>query len=234
MAASYAADMVLRTIETACLHAARIVPVRVEVDVQPGLPSFTIIGLPDKQIEEARERVRAAIRNSGFVMPMGKIVVNLAPSAIPKQGTSFDLSIAIGILATQFPKAELPRKVWLLGELSLDGTVEAFQQLVAVLAEAKRRGNKVLIPEAQVEVARVVGYDSVTVVSSLAQTWEMYSASVFPETRLRKKGASSPSVAREYLFDQVIGQERVKRAVTVALAGRHSLFMVQLVPVKQC
>lgn len=219
--------MVLRSIETTCVYSARVIPVRVEVDIQPGLPIFTIIGLPDKQIEEARDRVRAAIRNSGFKMPDGRITVNLAPSAIPKHGTSFDLAIAMGILATQERFTKPAKQVWVLGELSLDGSVEAFQQLVVVLVEAKRRGIITIVPKAQKSIAQVVGFEHISLVSSLSQAWEMYKSSAFTEMdEIQKHPSSTPLSISQYAIDQVKSQDAIKRAVLIALAGKHSLIMV--------
>ena len=97
--------------------------VEVEVDISPGLPSFTIVGLPDAAVQEAKERVRAAIRNSGFTFPMKRIVVNLAPADLKKAGPAYDLPIAIGILLSSEQVSADVSQAILLGELSLDGSL---------------------------------------------------------------------------------------------------------------
>ena len=105
------------------------IPLEVEVDISDGLPSFDIIGLPDASVREARERVRAALRNSGFKFPYRRITVNLAPADLKKEGPSFDLAMAIGLLAAtgQIPRSELLEKAILVGELSLEGSCARFR-----------------------------------------------------------------------------------------------------------
>ncbi|MGH7419554.1 MAG: magnesium chelatase domain-containing protein, partial [Candidatus Rokuibacteriota bacterium] len=120
--------------------------VRVEVDVAPGLPTFTTVGLPDSAVRESRERVRTAIRNAGFAFPQDRITVNLAPADVRKEGTSFDLPIALGILAATGcvkPSAFGPFAV--VGELALDGQIQPVRGALAVGLVCRRRGIRTLL-----------------------------------------------------------------------------------------
>ena len=114
-------------------------PVRVEVDVAFGLPSLTIVGLAGSQVQEARERVRSALRNSGFELPSRRITVNLAPADVPKDGTASDVAIAVGILAAsgQLPDTTRLDATALIGELALDGTVRPVNGVLSLVAAAQ-------------------------------------------------------------------------------------------------
>src|SRR5262245_29760110 len=122
--------------------------VRVEVDVSPGLPLFTTVGLPDSAVRESRERVRAAIRNAGFTFPNERITVNLAPAGLRKEGTAFDLPIALGILiATGSLKPAGEGSVVVVGELALDGEIRGIRGVLAVALTCRRRGmDRLLVP----------------------------------------------------------------------------------------
>ena len=114
----------LAIVNTLVLHGIEAKPVRVEVDIHSGLPSFTIVGLASQSVNEAKERVRAAIKNTGLEFPLQRITVNLAPADIKKEGSHFDLPIAVGILAaSQQLSGEMPGNFYLVGELSLEGTL---------------------------------------------------------------------------------------------------------------
>lgn len=112
------------------------IPLEVEVDIHGGLPTFDIIGLPDASVREAKERVRAAVRNSGFEFPYDRITVNLAPADLKKEGPAFDLAIAVGLLAAtrQIPRGELLQRAVLVGELSLEGTLRGIPGALAMAA----------------------------------------------------------------------------------------------------
>src|SRR5512135_715630 len=124
----------LATVLSATLHGLEGRPVRVEVDVAPGLPGFTIVGLADAALREARERVRGAIRNAGFVYPPRRITVNLAPADLPKAGASLDLAIAMGILLGSEQVQPAGGRIALLGELGLGGEVRPVAGLLPMLA----------------------------------------------------------------------------------------------------
>src|SRR5437867_9022199 len=131
----------LASLGSAAVFGVDACPVHVEVDVGFGFPSFTMVGLPDASVRESRDRVRSAIRNSGFQFPAHRITVNLAPADVRKAGASFDLPIALGILAAQglLERRNIPDLV-LLGELSLDGTIHTTRGVLPIAAAARREG----------------------------------------------------------------------------------------------
>jgi len=136
--------------------------VEVETDIQPGLPLFAVVGLPDAAVQEARERARAAVRNSGFSFPYKRVVVSLVPADLKKAGTAYDLSIAVGILlATEQLVADVTGIVF-LGELSLDGTLRHTTGILPMVALAHQQGfEKIVVPEADAKrlpSSRVPGY----------------------------------------------------------------------------
>jgi len=117
--------------------------VEIEVDIHPGLPSFNIVGLPDTAVQESRERVRAAIKNTEFEFPMQRITVNLAPADIKKEGPIFDLSIALAILvASKQVKPDLLNEYLIMGELSLDGSIKPVNGVLPIALMAKKMGKK--------------------------------------------------------------------------------------------
>src|ERR1044071_1608483 len=149
-------------------------PVIIEVDVSFGLPSFTMVGLPDTTVRESRDRVRLAIRNSGFEFPPHRITVNLAPADVRKAGSSFDLPIALGVLATtgQLAPATLEDTL-VLGELSLDGGINAIRGVLPIAVAARRLGvRRLLLPPQNAQEACIVDGLTVCVVRSLADALE--------------------------------------------------------------
>src|SRR3984893_14066194 len=138
----------LATLRTAAVFGVEACTVQVEVDVSFGLPAFTMVGLPDASVRESRDRVRSAIRNSGFDFPAHRITVNLAPADVRKAGASFDLPIALGILAAQGVIERRPiADLVLLGELSLDGTIQQGRGVLPIAAAALREGvSGILLP----------------------------------------------------------------------------------------
>src|SRR5689334_18479798 len=160
----------LASLRTAALFGLDACPVNVEVDVSFGFPSFTMVGLPDASVRESRDRVKSAIRNSGFEFPPHRITVNLAPADVRKAGASFDLPIALGILAAQgiVERREIGDLV-LLGELSLDGSIHGTRGVLPIAAAAKRDGlAAILLPSPNAGEAAVVAGLRVYPVSSLA------------------------------------------------------------------
>ena len=142
----------------------------VEVDVGFGFPSFTMVGLPDASVRESRDRVRSAIRNSGFEFPPHRITVNLAPADVRKAGASFDLPIALGILsASGIVERRLIADLVLLGELSLDGSIHAIRGVLPIAAAARRDGmTGILLPAGNASEAAIVAGIDVIAVSSLS------------------------------------------------------------------
>ncbi|MFN8630307.1 MAG: magnesium chelatase domain-containing protein, partial [Chloroflexota bacterium] len=147
---------VLATLLSATLHGLAGRVVRVEVDVAPGLPGFTIVGLPDAALSEARERVRGALRNSGFKHPPRRITVNLAPAELRKAGASLDLAIAIGLLLGSEQISADVAGVGLVGEVGLGGEVRRVPGLLPMTLALRDRGlRRVLVPEEAVAEARL-------------------------------------------------------------------------------
>ena len=202
--------------------------IEVEVDISPGLPAFNIVGLPDAAVQEARERVRAAIRNSGCEFPMRRITVNLAPADLKKEGPSYDMPIAVGILRSSGQiDAELDAAMY-FGELSLDGGTRHTKGILPMVAMAKEEGfSQVFLPAENAQEGALVEGVTVMPVSDLSELVSHLrgDAPIQPSPQdldlLSKEAFSSwgPDIAH------VKGQEHAKRALEVAAAGRHNLIM---------
>ena len=177
----------LASLRTAAVFGVDACPVHVEVDVSFGFPSFTMVGLPDASVRESRERVRLAIRNSGFEFPPHRITVNLSPADVRKAGTSFDLPIALGILAASgvVERRHIADLV-LLGELSLDGSVQATRGALPVAVAARRDGLAgILLPAANAgEAAIVTGLDVLPLISLADAVQALNDPESFRATRL--------------------------------------------------
>jgi magnesium chelatase family protein len=202
-------------------------PVTVEVDVRAGLPSFTIVGLADAAVREARERVRAAILNSGYEFPGRRITANLAPSDIRKVGAGFDLALACALLAAtdQLPRARLEELV-LFGELGLDGQVRACQGTLAVAQATLEAGRRVLVlgPARASEAALVEGV-AVAVAERLRSAVRVLGGGA-PDAlpRGRREPCSLTATSEPDLAD-VVGQQSAATALVIAAAGGHNVLL---------
>jgi magnesium chelatase family protein len=216
----------LASLRTAAVFGIEAQPVHVEVDVSFGLPVFNMVGLPDASVRESRDRVRSAIRNSGFEFPPHRVTVNLAPADVRKAGAAFDLPIALGILAAQgvVERREIPEVV-VLGELSLDGTIQAARGVLPIAAAARRLAmSGVLLPRANASEAAIVGGLDLWPVASLGEAVDALNHPV-PRRRLVAPAAPLPRVHDGDLAD-VHGQLLARRALEIASAGGHNLLFV--------
>lgn len=218
----------LAKVTSAALVGLEAVPVTVEVDIaSQGLPSFTIVGLPDKAVEESRERVRAAVKNSGADFPARRITVNLAPADLPKEGPAYDLPIAIGILIASGQVRLNTPDTFFFGELSLEGTVRHTQGVLplALLAQQHRNAS-LFIPEANtVEAAIIPGIDVYPVVSLKSLLDHLLGVTVLHPHRRIDLGELTAAIVTETDMSEVRGQAHAKRAVEIAVAGGHNMFL---------
>lgn len=202
-------------------------PVTVEVDIAAqGLPAFTIVGLADRAVEEAKERVRSALRNSGADFPPKRITVNLAPADLPKEGPVFDLSIAVGLLLSSGQLMVDTKDSLFVGELSLDGGLRFTHGVLALTVLAKKLGIKrVIIPKDNIREASVVGGVEVYGFDNLKDVFSFLSGEMnFSPAELMRINLEEP-VFNDYDFENIKGQEQAKRAMEIAASGGHNILL---------
>ncbi len=222
-------DVMLAKVWSASLVGIDAVKVGVEVDLAGGLPGIVVVGLPDTAVQESKERVRAAVKNAGYLFPMRKIVVNLTPADLRKEGPSFDLPIGVGIMAaSEQVNTDLLDEYLFLGEVSLDGSLRPVAGVLAIAAAAKRMGIKgLVVPANNAREAAVVKGLLVFGFNHLSEVGEFLSV---PNQRSCEEFNSMEELERTRFvgpdLQEVKGQSHARRALEIAAAGGHNLIFV--------
>ena len=219
----------LSIVKSLALHGLQGYLVNIQVDISAGMPSFEIVGLPDTSIREAKERVKTAIKNSTSEFLSRKIVVNLAPASTKKEGSIFDLPIAVGILMANgfIYNADLTDTI-LIGELSLDGSICPIKGILPICIEAKHLGIKrILLPKSNAKEASIINELEIIPVCNLNEVINYLNGdfTIFQEPTINF--ISEPSSTYEFDFSEVKGQENVKRALEISAAGGHNCLLIR-------
>ncbi len=223
--------MALAVLRSRALAGMRAPEVTVEVHVSSGLPTFTIVGLADTEVRESRDRVRAALRNSGFEFPAGHITVNLAPADLPKESARYDLPIALGILAASAQMATDQLDDYeFAGELSLSGELRpiraALAMSVAVQRTSGERQRAFILPRANASEAALVPDARILPADSLLQVFAHFTATDAAARLVSMSPVTAAATSKFADFADVRGQPQARRAMEIAAAGAHSLLMV--------
>ena len=202
--------------------------VRVEVDVGNGIPSFEMSGFLSNEVKEARERVRVAIRNSGYELPPQRIVVNISPADIRKCGTGFDLPIALAILSANgyIDEVNVDNMI-ILGELSLDGSINGVSGVLPCVCEAKKSGiSKALIPVSNYNEGRIVEKVNIIPTNSLKMAVQYINNGIIENQRQDNPEQCRTTDKQEINYADICGQEAAKRATMIAVAGMHNIMYI--------
>ncbi len=207
--------------------------VSIEVDISRGIPYFEIVGLPDASVKEAKERVKIAIKNTGIEFLSRKITVNLAPANTKKQGSKFDLPIAIGILIASgeignpYLKEFLKDTIF-IGELSLNGTVQSVNGVLPICIEAKKLGIKnVILPKKNAKEASIIDGLKILPINNLQEIIDYLNGEGYIEKEKKRDFDLQNNSQYEFNFSEVKGQENVKRALEISAAGGHNCLLIR-------
>lgn len=225
----------LSTIISGAIHGVKSFLTNIELDMSHGLPCFDMVGMPGSEVKEAKERVKIALKNAGILIPPTRITVNFSPANIRKEGSAFDLPIAIGIAANMgLIRVDLLEDTLIIGELGLDGEVRSAKGILPIVMEAKKYGIKrCIVPKANSSEGGIIFGIDIYGVSSLSETIALLSLqpedfpSFLPPARMNPDSYFHPTDKLESLdFADINGQESVKRAAQIAAAGFHHFLMV--------
>jgi magnesium chelatase family protein len=202
--------------------------IEIQCDVSGGLPTFNIVGLPEKEVSESRERIRSAIKNSKFNFPAGRITANLAPADLKKEGVGFDLPIAVAILKATGQIAETQKRYLLLGELALNGEVRGVRGVLPIALETADQIDGLIVPRANALEAAIAADKPVYPVETLAEAQRFlnHEIEIPPVFIDRETLKSTEQKAVRHNLTEVRGQLQAKRALEIAAAGGHNLLMI--------
>ncbi|MDD5712112.1 MAG: YifB family Mg chelatase-like AAA ATPase [Smithellaceae bacterium] len=204
-------------------------PITVEVDTAAGLPQFSIVGLPDASVKESKDRIKAAVKNSGYGFPKHHVTVNLAPADIKKEGTGFDLPIAVGVLmAQEMVPEEITQHYLITGELSLDGGIKGVPGVLSAAFEAKTMGLKgIICPKDNALEAAMVKEIAVIAVERLSDVVEFLNGMrEIPPFHVDREAFFLAASHYPFDFSEISGQAQAKRALEIAAAGGHNILMI--------